>query len=63
MNYYKNDGDWELERLMLNLYLQYTCDAGMIGRLGYRYIDFEEVAAGLNNYTANIFELSMGYRW
>jgi hypothetical protein len=62
-NYYKNDGAWKVERLILKPYLQLQMDGGFVGQLGYRYVDFKENMRGLNNYTASIFEISFGYRW
>jgi hypothetical protein len=62
-NWYKNDGSWEVERLILRPFLEVKFDNGFIGQLAFRYIDFKENLEGLNNYTANIFEISFGYRW
>jgi hypothetical protein len=62
-NYYKNDGYWEVERYTIKPFLEINFDGGFIGQLAYRYIDFKENIYGYNNYNANIFEISFGYRW
>lgn len=62
-NWYKTDGSWDVERIILRPFLEVKLDGGFIGQLAYRYIDFKENVEGLNNYTANIFEISFGYRW
>ncbi len=62
-NYYKNNGFWEISRAMLKGYLQYTFNNGLITQVGYRYVDFKEASSGFNDYKANIFEVSFGYRW
>jgi hypothetical protein len=62
-NSYKNTGSWELSRSTLKLFLKYACPSGLIGQLGYRMVDFKEKELGLNDYKANIFEISFGYKW
>lgn len=62
-NYYDNKGSWELSRTTLKAYLKYMFDCGFITHLGYRLVDFQEKEYGYNDYKANIFELSLGYRW
>lgn len=60
---YWNSGFWEISRIMLRGYVEYTFNNGLITQLGYRYVDFEEKSSGFNDYRANIAELSFGYRW
>lgn len=62
-NSYKNTGSWELSRSTLKLFLKYACPSGLIGQLGYRMVDFKEKEFGYNDYKANIFEISFGYKW
>ena len=62
-NSYKNTGSWELSRSTLKLFLEYACPGGLIGQLGYRLVDFKEEDLSLNDYKANIFEISFGYKW
>jgi hypothetical protein len=62
-NWYKNNGYWEVERLILRPFLEVKFDGGFVGQVAYKYIDFKENVQGLNNYIANIFEISFGYRW
>lgn len=62
-NYYKNDGSWEIERLVLKPFVEIKFNGGFIGQLAYRYIDFKENLWGNESYTANIFEVSFGYKW
>jgi hypothetical protein len=62
-NPYKNSGSWELSRSTLKLFLKYMDVSGLIGQLGYRMVDFKEKELGLNDYKANIFEISFGYKW
>lgn len=63
VQYYKNAGWWEIKRLMFKAYVEYAFWNGLMAHLGYRYVDFEEPGSGFNNYSANILELSFGYRW
>jgi len=60
---YKNTGSWELKRSIFKAFLKVETPCGILGELGYRLVDFKESQLGLNNYKANIFEISMGYRW
>jgi hypothetical protein len=60
---YWNSGFWEISRIMLKGYVEYTFHNGLTSQLGYRYVDFEEKSSGFNDYRANIVELSFGYRW
>lgn len=62
-NSYSNTGSWELSRSTLKLFLKYECVRGFVGQLGYRMVDFKEKEFGTNDYKANIFEVSFGYKW
>ncbi len=62
-NIYWNRGFWEIDRFTLKGYVEYTFANGLVGQLGYRYVDFEEGLSGSNDYSANIVEISFGYRW
>ncbi len=62
-NYYKNDGYWEIERLIVKPFVEYKFEGGFVGKLSYSLIDFKEIEYGNNNYNADIFEISFGYRW
>jgi hypothetical protein len=63
VNIYWNRGFWEINRTTLKVYVEYTFDMGFIAQAGYRYVDFDENLSGFNDYSANILELSFGYRW
>ncbi len=62
-NYYDNNGFWEISRTTLKGFFEYMFPNGLVSHLGYRYIDFKEETSGHNDYSANIVELSFGYRW
>lgn len=62
-NYYRNKGSWELSRASLKAFLRYIYRGGLTGELAYRLVDFKEKKFGLNDYKANIFEISFGYQW
>lgn len=62
-NYYKNDGSWELKRTLFKPYVKMKFCGGFMGELAYRYVKFEELLYGYNDYTANIVEISFGYHW
>ena len=62
-NYYTNKGFWDITRIMFKSYLEYLFGSGLATQLGYRYVDFKEKGSGYNDYNANIFEISFGYRW
>jgi len=63
IDYYQNKGSWALSRLVMKAFLKYEFECGLMGELGYRYVDFKEKKDNLNNYKAGIFEVSFGYRW
>lgn len=63
VNFYTNRGFWEIDRFTLKAYVEYTFNNGLVSQIGYRYVDFEESLSGFNDYSANIFEISFGYRW
>jgi len=60
---YSNSGSYEVGRTTLKLYLEYNIAGGYVAQAGYRYVNFKEERGGFNDYRANIFELSFGYRW
>ena len=62
-NYYDNSGTWELSRTMLNGFIEYMFSNGLVSHFRYRYIDFNEERSSTNNYSADIVEISFGYRW
>jgi len=62
-NLYWNNGFWEIDRTMLKGYVEYLFENGLVAQAGYRFVDFKEAFSGFNDYQANIFELSFGYRW
>jgi hypothetical protein len=62
-NRYWNRGFWEISRIMLKAYVEYTFVNGLITQVGYRHVDLEEEMSGFNDYKANIVEFSFGYRW
>jgi hypothetical protein len=62
-NSYKNTGFWEIQRSMLKGYIEYMFDSGIVAQLAFRHVNFEEADLGLNDYKANILEISFGYRW
>ena len=63
INYYDNNGSWELSRTTLKAFAKYQFQCGFITQLGYRLVDFKETKNGYNDYKANIFEISFGYQW
>lgn len=63
LSVYSNTGFWEIDRFTLKAYVEYTFKNGLVSQVGYRYVDFEEKMSGFNDYTANIIEISFGYRW
>jgi len=62
-NIYSNKGFWEISRATVKAYVEYVFSNGFATQVGYRYVDFQEKDSGFNDYTANIFEVSFGYRW
>lgn len=69
-NIYKNDSKVYLNNNMLEIsrtttkwYLDYSFDDGFIVQLAHRYVEFKEKSSAFNDYRANIFEISFGYRW
>ena len=62
-NFYKNSGFWEIKRTTIKAYVEYEFLMGLVTELAYRLVDYEEPQSGFNDYKANIFEISFGYRW
>lgn len=62
-NVYSNRGFWEIDRFTFKAYVEYTFSNGLVSQIGYRYVDFKEKMSGFNDYSANILEISLGYRW
>jgi opacity protein-like surface antigen len=62
-NIYSNKGFWEISRTTIKAYVEYVFTNGFATQVGYRYVNFEEKDSGFNDYTANILEVSFGYRW
>lgn len=62
-NKYVNKGSWRILRTIVRGYLEHTFSNGLNAQLGYRFTDFKEKSSGYNDYSANIFEFSFGYRW
>ena len=62
-NVYWNRGFWEIDRFTFKAYVEYTFNNGLVSQIGYRYVDFKEKMSGFNDYSANILEISFGYRW
>lgn len=62
-NIYSTRGFWEIDRFTFKAYVEYTFDNGLVSQIGYRYVDFKENLSGFNDYSANIIEISFGYRW
>ena len=63
VNSYSNTGSYEVDRTMIKAYVEYAFLGGYCAQVGYRYARFKEPVQGFNNYQANIFEFSFGYRW
>jgi hypothetical protein len=63
-NSYKNSGFWPIDRTMIRAYVEYLLSGGFAAQIAYRYAHFtESLSGGANNYNANIFEFTFGYRW
>ncbi len=63
VNSYSNTGSYDVKRTMAKAYVEYAFAGGYSAQAGYRYAWFKEPNLGFNNYQANIFEFSFGYRW
>lgn len=62
-NSYTNSGFWKISRTMLKAYVDYTFAGGLVGQLGYRYVNYNDKSGSFSDYRANILELSLGYGW
>jgi hypothetical protein len=60
---YKNEGSFELERDDHQLWVEFDLSDAYLVHLGLRSIDYSETVLSFNDYDADIFELSLGYRW
>ena len=60
---YDNSGSFATERDDLRAFAEIELGEGYLLHLRYRDLDYSEDAYGLNDYTAEIFELGVGYRF
>jgi hypothetical protein len=60
---YDNSGSFGVERDDLRAFVDYLFPAGYTAGLAYRTVDYSEDASSLEDYDADIIELSVGYRW
>ncbi len=60
---YDNSGSFGVERDDLRLFVDHVFAAGYTAGLAWRTIDYSEDASGLEDYDADVLELSVGYRW
>ncbi len=61
--YHDNQETWPLSRVQLQLFSEIRLPENYLVRINYRYIDYEENRNHFNDYSANIAEASIGYRW
>ncbi len=61
--FYQNDGSFGLSRDDVQVYGEYTFPQRTSLRLGYRNVDYNEDAYSFDDYSADIVEASIGYRW
>lgn len=62
VNYFDNKESNPLSRLDLRAFVEMTLVQNYLVKLGLRHVNYEE-EEGLNDYSANIGEVSIGYRW
>jgi hypothetical protein len=60
---YKNKGSFGLDWKMLDLFAEFTAREGYLLRATYQRNDYSQSAFNDNDYKANIFMLSAGYRF
>jgi opacity protein-like surface antigen len=63
INYLDNQDTWAISRIDFKGFIEYKFCGGYLVKAGYRYVDYQEKEEGFNDYTANIAEFSVGYRW
>jgi hypothetical protein len=63
LRYYSNSGSWPLAHDDLRGYVEYTFTGGYVVHAGYRYVKYDEKQYNFDDYSANIGEFSVGYRW
>jgi hypothetical protein len=61
--YYSNSGSWPLAHDDFRGYVEYSFPGGYVAHAGYRYVKYNEKQYNFDDYSANIGELSVGYRW
>jgi hypothetical protein len=61
-NIYDNNETEPLTQINLRSFVEVALSNNYLINASYRYVDFEE-DDGLNDYSANIGEFSVGYRW
>jgi hypothetical protein len=62
-NVSQNNDFFEISRTTAKWYLDYIFDDGFVVQLAHRYVEFKETSSAFNDYRANIFEISFGFRW
>ncbi len=58
-----NSGSFAARRDNLHAWLESRLGSRYIAHFGYRVIEYDEAGFALDDYTGNITELSIGYRW
>ncbi len=58
-----NDESWPVSQMRLSGRIEWTMFGGALIRTEYRYEDYEEELHHFNDYTADIVEVSIGYRF
>jgi hypothetical protein len=63
LRHYTNNGSWGLTNDDLGGYLEYTFVGNYLVHAGYRHVKYNEDMVNFDDYSANIGEFSIGYRW
>jgi len=61
--FYDNSGTFGLTRDDVRAFVDYVFPTGYTAGVAYRTVSYSEDANGLDDYDADILELSVGYRW
>lgn len=63
VTYFDNSKTWPLHQLLFHGFVNINLKTGYLVQLSYRHVNYTEELEGRNNYSADIVEIGIGYKW
>ncbi|MFP3939525.1 MAG: hypothetical protein ACLF0P_04405 [Thermoanaerobaculia bacterium] len=60
---YENDGSFGIERDDFRLFGEYRFASGLLYRLAYRTVDYDETEFDFDDYDADVYDFGVGFSW